>query len=189
MLILGIDEAGRGPLVGPVVVAGVILDVKNKIKGLADSKKLSSKRREALCVEIIEKAKAYSIIEVSAEEIDKMNILQATMYGMKKVADSLLGQFDKVLVDGNRLPLWSYNSEAIIKGDTKIAEISAASILAKVHRDNICLEYAKQFPEYGFDKHKGYPTKEHIEKISEFGVLEIYRKTYKPIAELLKRKI
>lgn len=186
MIILGIDEAGRGPLVGPVVIAGVIFDERYKIEGLTDSKKLSAKKREALYVEIIEKAKAYNIVEVTAQEIDQMNILQATMYGMKKVADNLVGQFDKVLVDGNRLPLWDYDSEAIVKGDSKIAEISAASILAKVYRDNICLEYAKQFPKYGFDKHKGYPTKEHIEKIKEFGILDIYRKTYKPITESLK---
>ncbi|KEI35497.1 ribonuclease HII [Allofrancisella frigidaquae] len=188
MVILGIDEAGRGPLSGPVVVAGVILDLNKPIEGLADSKKISSKKREILALEIMTKAKAYSIMEVSAKEIDQLNILQATLYGMEKVAEDLKNQFDKVLVDGNRLPNWRYNSEAIVKGDSKILEISAASILAKVHRDNICFEHEKKYPQYGFAKHKGYPTKEHLKNILKHGVLEIHRKSYKPIANILEIK-
>ncbi len=185
MIILGIDEAGRGPLSGPVVVAGVILDAAKPIDSLVDSKKISEKKRELLYDIIVSKAVAYLIVEVSPEEIDDMNILQATLYGMHKVADHLKDQFDKVLVDGNKLPNWNYSSEAIVKGDSKIKEISAASILAKVHRDGICLKNDKQYPLYGFSKHKGYPTKEHLENIKKYGVLDIHRKSYKPVRELL----
>jgi ribonuclease HII len=181
MIILGVDEAGRGPLSGPVVAAGVILDENLTIAGLNDSKKLSDKKRQALYLEIISKAKKYSIVEILPYEIDKINILQATLKAMKQVADNLKGQFDKVLVDGNKLPVWQYKSEAIVKGDSKILEISAASILAKVHRDKICLEHDRLYPNYGFAKHKGYPTKEHLENIKKYGVLEIHRKSYKPI--------
>ena len=187
MIILGIDEAGRGPLSGPVVVAGVILNPDKPIDGLGDSKKLSEKKRELLYALIVSQALAYSIVEVSPEEIDIMNILQATLYGMNNVADNLNGRFDKVLVDGNKLPDWSYNSEAIVKGDSKIKEISAASILAKVHRDRICLENDGQYPQYGFAKHKGYPTKEHLGSIKKYGVLDIHRKSYKPVRELLDK--
>ncbi|WP_432772839.1 ribonuclease HII [Francisella salimarina] len=185
MIILGIDEAGRGPLSGPVVAAGVILDPKKTIDGLADSKKLTEKKRQSLYEQIIAHAKAYTIVEVSPQQIDELNILQATLKAMNQVADNLKGQFDKVLVDGNKLPNWDYNSEAIVKGDSKVQEISAASILAKVHRDNICLEHDKLFPQYGFAKHKGYPTKEHLENIRKYGVLNIHRKSYKPIQLLL----
>ena len=186
MIILGIDEAGRGPLSGPVVVAGVILDSANPIDGLGDSKKLSEKKRESLYKLIVSQAVAYSIVEVGPEEIDTMNILQATLYGMNKVAGNLKDKFDKVLVDGNKLPDWNYTSEAIVKGDSKIKEISAASILAKVYRDNICLLHDKIYPQYGFAKHKGYPTKEHLENIRKYGVIDdIYRKSYKPVANLL----
>lgn len=186
MIILGIYEAGMGPLSGPVVAAGVILDIDKIIEGLNDSKKLSDKKRELLYEEIIFKAKAYSIVEISPQEIDDLNILQATLKAMKQVADNLVGQFDKVLVDGNKLPKWNYNSEAIVKGDSKILEISAASILAKIHRDRICLEHDKLYPEYGFAKHKGYPTKAHLENIKQYGILDIHRKSYKPVANLLK---
>ncbi|AIT09058.1 ribonuclease HII [Candidatus Francisella endociliophora] len=187
MIILGVDEAGRGPLSGPVVAAGVILDQNNIIEGLNDSKKLSDKKREALYREIIAKAKAYSIVEISPQEIDELNILQATLKAMKQVADNLQKQFDKVLVDGNKLPNWNYNSEAIVKGDSKIVEISAASILAKVHRDRICLEHDKLYPKYGFAKHKGYPTKDHLENIKKYGVLEIHRKSYKPVKSIFEQ--
>jgi len=184
VIILGIDEAGRGPLSGPVVVAGVILDPAKPINGLGDSKKLSEKKRESLCELIVSQALVYSIVEVSPEEIDSMNILQATLYGMNKIADNLRDKFDKVLVDGNKLPSWDYKSDAIVKGDSKIKEISAASILAKVHRDRICFEHDKLYPEYGFAKHKGYPTKEHLENIQKYGVLDIHRKSYKPVREM-----
>ncbi|MBK2029246.1 ribonuclease HII [Francisella noatunensis] len=185
MIILGIDEAGRGPLSGPVVAAGVILDPHKTISGLTDSKKLTEKKRQSLYEQIIAHAKAYTIVEVSPKQIDELNILQATLKSMNQVADNLRGQFDKVLVDGNKLPNWDYNSEAIVKGDSKIQEISAASILAKVHRDNICLEHDRLYPQYGFAKHKGYPTKEHLENIRKYGVLDIHRKSYKPIQLLL----
>ncbi|AJI74066.1 ribonuclease HII family protein [Francisella philomiragia subsp. philomiragia ATCC 25015] len=185
MIILGIDEAGRGPLSGPVVAAGVILDPEKTIDGLSDSKKLTEKKRQSLYEVITAHAKAYTIVEVSPQQIDQLNILQATLKAMNQVADNLKGQFDKVLVDGNKLPNWDYNSEAIVKGDSKVQEISAASILAKVHRDNICLEHDRLFPQYGFAKHKGYPTKEHLENIRKYGVLNIHRKSYKPIQLLL----
>ncbi|AJI52904.1 ribonuclease HII [Francisella philomiragia] len=185
MIILGIDEAGRGPLSGPVVAAGVILDSEKIIEGLTDSKKLTEKKRQSLYEQIIAHAKAYTIVEVSSQQIDELNILQATLKAMNQVADNLKRQFDKVLVDGNKLPNWDYNSEAIVKGDSKIQEISAASILAKVHRDNICLEHDRLYPQYGFAKHKGYPTKEHLENIRKYGVLDIHRKSYKPIQLLL----
>ena len=185
MIILGIDEAGRGPLSGPVVVAGVVLDCIKPIDGLGDSKKLSEKKRELLYELIVSQAVAYSIVEVSPKEIDSMNILQATLYGMNKVADNLKTKFDKVLVDGNKLPDWNYTSEAIVKGDSKVKEISAASILAKVHRDRICLENDRQYPQYGFARHKGYPTKEHLANMQRYGILDIHRKTYKPVRELL----
>ncbi|APC91230.1 MULTISPECIES: ribonuclease HII [Francisella] len=185
MIILGIDEAGRGPLSGPVVAAGVILNDDNVIQGLNDSKKLTEKKRQSLYQQIIIQAKAYTIVEISPQQIDELNILQATLKAMRQVADNLKGQFDKVLVDGNKLPNWQYNSEAIVKGDSKVIEISAASILAKVHRDRICLEHDKLYPEYGFAKHKGYPTKEHLENIEKYGVLDIHRKSYRPIQLLL----
>lgn len=188
MITLGIDEAGRGPLSGPVVVAVVILSSNRPIEGLGDSKKLSEKKRHVLYHQIIANAEAYSVVEVSPGEIDELNILQATLMGMKKVADNLSGRFDKALVDGNILPKWNYNSEAIVKGDSKVQEISAASILAKVYRDNICLLHDKIYPEYGFARHKGYPTKEHLANIKKFGVIDIYRKSYKPISVLLEKK-
>ncbi|MEY8701778.1 ribonuclease HII, partial [Francisella philomiragia] len=164
---------------------GVILDPHKTISGLTDSKKLTEKKSQSLYEQIIAHAKAYTIVEVSPQQIDELNILQATLKAMNQVADNLKGQFDKVLVDGNKLPNWDYNSEAIVKGDSKIQEISAASILAKVHRDNICLEHDRLFPQYGFAKHKGYPTKEHLENIRKYGVLDIHRKSYKPIQLLL----
>ncbi|ACD30975.1 ribonuclease HII [Francisella tularensis] len=185
MIILGIDEAGRGPLSGPVVAAGVILDQDKIIDGLADSKKLTEKKRQSLYQQIITHAKAYTIVEINPQQIDELNILQATLKAMHQVANNLERQFDKVLVDGNKLPNWDYNSEAIVKGDSKIIEISAASILAKVHRDNICLEHDRLYPQYGFAKHKGYPTKEHLENIKKYGVLDIHRKSYKPVQVLL----
>jgi ribonuclease HII len=185
MIILGIDEAGRGPLSGPVVAAGVILNPLDTIDGLNDSKKLTAKIRESLYKEIISRAICYDIVEVSEIIIDEINILQATLLAMKTVADNLQGKFDKVLVDGNKLPKWNYVSEAIVKGDSKIIEISAASILAKVHRDRICLEHDILYPEYGFANHKGYPTKLHIERIAKYGVLDIHRRSYKPIKEMI----
>ncbi len=185
MVIVGVDEAGRGPLAGPVVAAAVIFNKDQIPDGLMDSKKISEKKREKLYDEIIAKAKAYAISSASVEEIDSLNILQASLLAMKRSVDKLNVDFDIVLVDGNKLPVWGYPSEAIVKGDSKIKEISAASILAKVYRDRLMLELDKYYPEYLFPQHKGYPTKQHIEKISQHGVLNIHRKSFKPVRELL----
>ena len=173
--IAGVDEVGRGPLVGDVVTAAVILDPNNPIEGLTDSKKLSEKKRNALSAEIKQKALAWAIGRATPAEIDKLNILHATMLAMTRAVDNLLLTPDYVLVDGNRLPPWSYAAEAVVKGDSLHAEISAASILAKVERDNDMLELDKQYPAYGFAAHKGYPTKAHFAALADNGVLSCYR--------------
>ena len=185
-LIAGVDEAGRGPLVGSVVASAVILKEGHGIVGLNDSKKLTEKKREALYVEIIDKAEAYAIAEASSEEIDELNILQATMLAMTRAVESLEVQPDFVQVDGNRCPEWVYQSEAIIKGDSKVEAISAASILAKVTRDRQMKALDKEYPEYLFAQHKGYPTKLHFELLEKHGVIEPYRKSFGPVAKLLK---
>ncbi|MDA0910812.1 MAG: ribonuclease HII [Proteobacteria bacterium] len=186
MIIVGVDEAGRGPLVGSVVAAAVILDPDKPIAGLMDSKKLTEKKREALFTEITDKAKAYAIAECSAKEIDQYNILQASLLAMHRAVAKLEITFDKVLVDGNRLPLWDFEAEAIIKGDSKVLEISAASILAKVYRDRQMIELDHDYPAYQFAKHKGYPTKLHLELLEKHGVLDMYRKSFAPVARCLK---
>ncbi|WP_448564391.1 ribonuclease HII [Thalassotalea ganghwensis] len=188
--IAGVDEVGRGPLVGDVVTAAVVLDIDNPIEGLADSKKLSEKKRLALYDEITEKAVAYAIGRASPEEIDTLNILHATMLAMQRAVEGLTVTPDYVLVDGNRSPTFAtpqgiIPSQSVVKGDGRVAEISAASILAKVVRDNEMLTLDQQYPEYGFASHKGYPTKLHLEKISEYGVLDCYRKSFKPVASIL----
>ena len=188
--IAGVDEVGRGPLVGDVVTAAVILDPDNPIEGLKDSKKLSEKKRELLSVEIKEKATAWSIGRASPEEIDTLNILHATMLAMQRAVQGLDVTPDYVLVDGNRTPTFSseqgnIDSQAVVKGDDRVVEISAASILAKVARDNEMIALDKLHPEYGFAKHKGYPTKLHLEKIIEHGVLDCYRQSFKPVARVL----
>lgn len=195
--IAGVDEVGRGPLVGDVVTAAVILDPDNPIEGLMDSKKLSEKKRALLSVEIKEKAVAWSIGRASPQEIDTLNILHATMLAMQRAVSGLNVEPDCVLVDGNRCPtfLSSVNdeqqesakiaSQAVVKGDARVAEISAASIIAKVARDNEMIALDKLHPEYGFAKHKGYPTKLHLEKIIEHGVLDCYRQSFKPVARVL----
>ncbi|MDC0534561.1 ribonuclease HII [Francisellaceae bacterium] len=185
VIIAGVDEAGRGPLAGPVVAAAVVFGDDYIPEGLADSKKISEKKREKLFDEIISSAKSYAISIATVEEIDAINILQASLLAMKRSVDKLTTHFSMVLVDGNKLPIWDYPSEAIVKGDTKIKEISAASILAKVYRDRLMLEIDKHYPEYLFAQHKGYPTKQHLEKISQYGVLNVHRKSFKPIRELL----
>ncbi|MDD3266788.1 MAG: ribonuclease HII [Burkholderiales bacterium] len=185
MIICGVDEAGRGPLAGNVVAAAVILPKNHGIIGLNDSKKLSEKKREFLFHEIINKALDYSIAEATPNEIDKINILQATFLAMSR-AISKLDNFDKILIDGNKIPpqLKSYNSEAIIGGDAIIEEISAASILAKVTRDRQLLEIDKQYPNYGFAKHKGYGTKEHLTAINKFGAINgIHRMSFAPMKQ------
>jgi len=188
--IAGVDEVGRGPLVGDVVTAAVILDPDNPIEGLADSKKLSEKKRELLSVEIKEKAIAWSIGRASPQEIDTLNILHATMLAMQRAVQGLDVIPDYVLVDGNRTPKFAsdqgaIDSQAVVKGDDRVSEISAASILAKVARDNEMIALDKLHPEYGFAKHKGYPTKLHLEKIIEHGVLDCYRQSFKPVARVL----
>ena len=197
--IAGVDEVGRGPLVGDVVTAAVILDPDNPIEGLMDSKKLSEKKRALLSVEIKEKAVAWSIGRASPEEIDTLNILHATMLAMQRAVAGLVVEPDFVLVDGNRCPTFlvgengsdtcddsnKISSQAVVKGDARVAEISAASIIAKVARDDEMIALDKLHPEYGFAKHKGYPTKFHLEKIIEHGVLDCYRQSFKPVARVL----
>lgn len=183
----GVDEVGRGPLVGPVVAAAVILDPNNPIEGLADSKKLSEKKREALYDEIHDKAIACSISRASVEEIDQINILHASMLAMKRAVESLLVKPEYVLVDGNRCPQLDIPHEAVVKGDARVASIAAASIIAKVSRDREMKELDKEFPEYGFAQHKGYPTKAHFEVLQRLGVNAYYRRSFKPVRELLER--
>ena len=181
-LTAGVDEAGRGPLAGPVVAAAVILDPENPIEGLADSKKLTAKKREALEPLIKERSLAWCVAEASVEEIDEINILQATMLAMQRAVTGLKVQPEFVQVDGNRIPKLPMMAEAIVKGDAKVAAISAASILAKTHRDAYMMEQAHRYPGYGFEKHMGYGTAEHIKAIETLGVLPIHRKTFKPIS-------
>lgn len=184
-LVAGVDEAGRGPLAGPVVAAAVILDDLNPIQGLADSKKLTAARREKLYDEIRAKALCCSIAEASVEEIDQLNILQATMLAMQRAVEGLRLKPVKVLVDGNRLPKLDVLAEAIVKGDAKVPAISAASILAKVHRDRWCAEYHAQFPQYGFAAHKGYGTAEHMAALRAHGACPQHRKTFAPVSEVM----
>ena len=180
------DEAGRGPLAGPVVAAAVILDELRPIQGLADSKKLSARRREALFDEIRAKALCCSIAQASVEEIDELNILQATLLAMRRAVMGLRLPPKLVLVDGNRLPVLDIRAEAIVKGDDKVPAISAASILAKVTRDRWCLEYHQQFPQYGFDQHKGYGTADHLAALRLHGPCPQHRRTFRPVTDLLR---
>lgn len=185
-LVAGVDEAGRGPLAGPVVAAAVILDELRPIHGLADSKKLSARRREALFDEIRAKALCCSIAQASVEEIDELNILQATLLAMRRAVMGLRLPPKLVLVDGNRLPVLDIRAEAIVKGDDKVPAISAASILAKVTRDRWCLEYHQQFPQYGFDQHKGYGTADHLAALRLHGPCPQHRRTFRPVTDLLR---
>jgi ribonuclease HII len=178
-----VDEAGRGPLAGPVVAAAVILDDRNPIAYLADSKVLSPKRRDYLFDEIRAKALCFSIAEASAEEIDSLNILQATMLAMRRAVQGLRLPPKLVLVDGNRSPLLDVRAEAIVKGDSKVPAISAASILAKVTRDRWCAQYHQEFPQYGFEAHKGYPTLVHLQALRKHGPCPQHRKSFGPVAE------
>jgi ribonuclease HII len=185
-LIAGVDEAGRGPLAGPVLAAAVILDDRQPIRGLADSKKLSAKRREALFDEIRAKALCCSIAQSSVEEIDTLNILQATLLAMRRAVMGLRLPPKLVLVDGNRLPLLEMRAEAIVKGDATVPSISAASILAKVSRDRWCADYHQLFPQYGFDQHKGYGTADHLAALRQHGPCPEHRRTFRPVTELLR---
>lgn len=185
-LLAGTDEAGRGPLAGNVVAAAVILNPDASIDGLDDSKKLSEKKRQLLASEIKHKALAWSVVSISPQQIDEMNILQASLFAMKAAAEKLDVQPDHVFVDGNKgLLNCSYASTAIIKGDSRVSEISAASILAKVERDAQMLELHKQYPEYGFDRHKGYPTKVHREILSNIGPCPEHRRSYAPVRDAM----
>jgi ribonuclease HII len=180
-LVAGVDEAGRGPLAGPVVAAAVILDDLRPIKGLADSKKLTALRRDKLFDEIRAHALCCSIAQASAQEIDELNILQATLVAMRRAVEGLRLKPQKVLVDGNRLPVLKVPCEAIVKGDAKIKAISAASILAKVHRDRLCHELHQAYPQYGFDVHKGYPTPAHLAALQAHGACDAHRRSFAPV--------
>ncbi len=177
----GVDEVGRGPLVGDVVAAAVILDPSNPIEGLADSKALSEKKRERLYEEIKEKALAWCVASASPTEIDELNILHASMLAMQRAVEGLSIAPDYALIDGNRCPALACPSEPVIKGDAKVAEISAASILAKVDRDRQMLALHQQYPDYGFDRHKGYPTPQHLDALERLGALPEHRRSFRPV--------
>lgn len=186
MLVAGVDEAGRGPLVGSVVAAAVILDPNNPIEGLNDSKKLTEKKREKLFVEIKEKALAWAIAEATHQEIDEFNILQASLLAMRRAVEALKLVPEHVLVDGNKVPKGlNMSCDAVVGGDALHAEISAASILAKVTRDHEMVDLDKQYPQFGFAKHKGYPTKAHFDAIAEHGVIDQHRRSYSPVKKAL----
>jgi len=184
-LIAGVDEAGRGPLVGSVVAAAVILDENHPVAGLNDSKKLTQKKRENLAIEIKNHAISWSIASVSAAEIDQINILQASLLAMKKAVESLPELPDIALVDGNKEPDLRCDVEAIVKGDARVEAIAAASILAKVERDQQMFELHKQYPQYEFDRHKGYPTKVHMALLQKHGPIDEHRKSFGPVKRLL----
>ena len=184
-LMCGVDEAGRGPLAGPVFAAAVILDPARPIAGLRDSKKLSEAQRDALAIEIKAKALAWSIAQSSEQEIDTLNILQATMLAMRRAVEGLPTQPTLALIDGNRCPVMAVRAEAIVKGDDKVQAISAASILAKTARDAALQVLHEQYPHYAFDQHKGYPTALHMERLRLHGVSPVHRKSYAPVRALL----
>lgn len=183
----GVDEVGRGPLIGAVVTAAVILDPAQPIQGLTDSKKLSEKKRNKLALEIKSKALAWALGRAEADEIDQLNILQASLLAMQRAVQQLVVIPDFILVDGNKLPTFDIPAQAVVKGDSLVAEISAASILAKVARDQEMYQLHQQYPEYGFDKHKGYPTALHLETINNYGVLPQHRKSFAPVKRLLQQ--
>ena len=188
-LIAGVDEVGRGPLVGAVVTAALILDPNNPIEGLADSKKLSEKKRLALAAEIKQKALAWALGRAEAEEIDKLNILQASLLAMTRAVEALRIRPQFVLLDGNKIPNdLDIPAQAVVKGDSLVAEISAASILAKVARDQEMEELDRQYPEYAFAQHKGYPTKLHLEKLTALGPLPQHRRSFAPVRKVLENR-
>ncbi|WP_063706873.1 ribonuclease HII [Pseudoalteromonas gelatinilytica] len=187
--IAGVDEVGRGPLVGDVVTAAVILDPNNPITGLADSKKLSDKKRQLLAAEIKEKALCYAIGRCSPTEIDELNILHATMLAMSRAVEGLSVKPEFVFIDGNRVPSQlTVPAQAVVKGDSLVEEISAASILAKVARDDEMIELDKRYPDYGFAGHKGYPTKAHFAALEQYGAIAEHRKSFKPVQRILALK-
>jgi ribonuclease HII len=184
--VAGVDEVGRGPLVGPVVAAAVILDPARPIEGLRDSKKISEKRRVQLAEAIRASAISWSIAEASAEEIDAINILQASLLAMQRALRGLNTSPNHVCVDGNRCPEWSGSIEAIVGGDDQHPSIMAASILAKVERDAQMLRYAERYPNYGFAQHKGYPTRAHLQALQEYGVTPWHRRSFGPVRRVLQ---
>jgi ribonuclease HII len=186
LLVAGVDEAGRGPLAGPVVVAAVILDPARPIDGLDDSKRLDERCREALFPLIRQRALAWSVVAVPAAEIDRINILQATMLGMRRAVEALSLPPELALVDGNRLPALPCAARAIVGGDGLEPAISAASIVAKVTRDRLMCEWHQRYPQYGFDRHKGYATPEHLRLLARFGPCEIHRRSFAPVREALQ---
>lgn len=186
-ILAGIDEVGRGPLAGDVVAAAVILDPERPISGLMDSKKLSEKKREALAVHIKERALAWHIARATVAEIDKINILQASLLAMKRAVEGLSVRPDHLLIDGNRCPDMDYSMQAIVKGDQTEPAIAAASILAKVFRDQEMCELDALYPEYGFAKHKGYPTKQHQEALQKYGICPLHRQSYAPVKKAMAK--
>lgn len=186
-LLAGVDEVGRGPLIGAVVTAAVILDPERPIAGLADSKKLTEKRRNVLYDEILEQAHAWSIGRCEAQEIDKLNIYQATMLAMERAVSGLIIAPEYVLVDGNRCPKWHWPSEPVIKGDSRVEAISAASIIAKVTRDREMEELETRFPGFGLAQHKGYPTPVHLEALRRLGATPEHRRSFRPVREVIDK--
>ena len=184
--IAGVDEVGRGPLAGDVVAAAVILDPARPVSGLRDSKQLSAARREQLAAQIREQALAWSVARATVAEIDELNILQASLLAMHRAVLALQPQPVYVLVDGNRLPRWDYASEPVVKGDDRVAAIAAASILAKVQRDAELLELDRQYPGYGFARHKGYPTPTHLAALRELGATAVHRRSFAPVKAILQ---
>lgn len=184
-LVAGVDEAGRGPLAGPVVAAAVILDARNPIAGLADSKKLSAARRERLFDLICARALCCAVGAASVQEIDQFNILQATMLAMRRAVQGLRLTPARVLVDGNRIPVLTVRAEAVVGGDAVVAEISAASIVAKVHRDRWCAQLHARYPQYGFADHKGYGTAQHLAALRALGACPEHRRSFAPVARVL----
>jgi ribonuclease HII len=183
--ITGVDEAGRGPLAGPVVAAAVILHPMRPIDGLADSKILSEPKRNSLSIIIKEVALSWSVAQATVEEIDEFNILQATLLAMRRAINNLHVQPDEALIDGNCLPGLAIPARAIVRGDSKVKAISAASILAKVERDKIMCDYYKEYPDFSFHQHKGYGTKQHLAEIEQFGFLDIHRRTFNPVKSII----
>jgi ribonuclease HII len=185
LLVCGVDEAGRGPLAGPVYAAAVVLNPKKHIRGLDDSKKINEKERERLAIRIQTDALAFGIASASADEIDRMNVLNATLLAMRRAVEKLLITPDEVWVDGTQIPLVPYVARAIIKGDAQVAAISAASILAKTARDREMVILAAQYPQYGFEQHKGYATQLHLARIREYGACPAHRRSFAPVKHIL----
>lgn len=185
--VAGVDEAGRGPLAGPVIAGAVILDPSRPIDGLRDSKRLTARRRERLYEEISERALAWAVGRAEVDEIDRINILQASLLAMQRAVQALMPAPEHVLVDGNRCPEFACPAQAIIKGDDKVAAISAASIMAKVTRDREMVDMDRAFPGYGLAQHKGYPSKAHMEALETLGITPIHRRSYAPVRRILER--